>query len=29
MNADFVLIQNDALGVLEDSFALNVEEDAA
>lgn len=29
MNADFIVIQNDALGVLEESFALNVEEDAA
>lgn len=29
MNADFVVIQNEALGVLEESFALNVEEDAA
>jgi large subunit ribosomal protein L4 len=28
MNADFVLIQNEALGVLVDSFALKVEEDA-
>jgi large subunit ribosomal protein L4 len=27
MNADFVLIQNEALGVLVDSFALKVEED--
>jgi large subunit ribosomal protein L4 len=29
MNADYVLIQNEALAVLEESFALNVEEDAA
>lgn len=29
MNADFVVIQNEALDVLEESFALNVEEDAA
>ncbi|WP_340107049.1 50S ribosomal protein L4 [Rhodohalobacter sp. 8-1] len=29
MNADFIVIQSDALTVLEESFALNVEEDAA
>lgn len=29
MNADFIVIQNEALDVLEESFALNVEEDAA
>lgn len=29
MNADFIVIQNEALSVLEESFALNVEEDAA
>lgn len=29
MNADIILILNDAIGTLEDSFALNVDEDAA
>ena len=29
MNADIIVILNDAIGTLEDSFALNVDEDAA
>jgi large subunit ribosomal protein L4 len=29
MNADVIVIPSDAISVLEDSFALNVEEDAA